>query len=135
ALGPRVRIGTLKSCARSVRPLVWSPLRNLGLLLAKVSRLRRTRDRRGLSCTHSIPNGLFGLGSNAIMLPQDNEVVSSYPDAMMAATRAPAAIPSWRRRAAWQLRHDLVCGCVRAPDPSRCPARVALRLGRRPRDP
>ena len=47
------------------------------------------------------PNGLFGLGSNAIMPAQDNEFVSSYPNAMMPAARAPAAIPSWRRRAAW----------------------------------
>ena len=47
------------------------------------------------------PNGLFGLGSNALMPAPDNEGVSSCPNAMMPAARAPEAIPSWRRRAAW----------------------------------
>ena len=47
------------------------------------------------------PNGLFDLGSNAMMPAQREEAVPMYPNATLPSVFGDATMPCWRRRAAW----------------------------------
>jgi HNH endonuclease len=47
------------------------------------------------------PNGLFHLGSNAMMPAHRDEAVPLYPNAKLPTVFGDATMPCWRRRAAW----------------------------------